>query len=51
MSANQYEGSNPNVAGVKVGAKVTSGTATPKLRKQSVSPSPSDKGSSGNGKG
>jgi len=51
MSANQLEGSNPNVAGVKVGAKVTSGTATPKLPKVAVSPTPSDKGSEGKGKG
>jgi hypothetical protein len=33
------------------GKPVSSGTATPKLRKTSVSPSPSDKGSSQNGKG
>lgn len=47
--SNQYEGSAP--PGSKPGQKVTSGTATPKLRKTSVSPSPSDKGSSQNGKG
>ena len=50
MSANELEGSNPNLAGVKVGKSVTSGTATPKLRKASVTPSPSDKGSKDNGK-
>ncbi len=48
--SNQVEGSSP--PGHKVGSKVTSGTtATPKLRKTSVSPSPSDKGQSGRGKG
>ena len=47
--SNQYENSAP--PGHKVGQKVTSGTATPKLRKTSVSPSPSDKGNSGKGKG
>lgn len=51
MSANQLEGTNPNVAGVNRGKPVSSGTATPKLRKQSVTPTPSDKGSSMNGKG
>lgn len=35
----------------KGGKAVTAGTMTPKIRKQSVSPSPSDKGSSQNGKG
>ena len=47
----QYEGSSPNVANTKVGAKVSSGTAKPRLHKASVSPSPSDKGNSGKGKG
>lgn len=48
--ANQLEGSMP--PGAKGGAPVTSGTtAKPKLRKQSVSPSPSDKGNEGRGKG
>ena len=51
MAANQCEGSSPNLAGTKVGAKVSSGTATPKLRKTGISPSPSDKGNSGRGKG
>ena len=45
----QLEGSMP--PGAKGGAKVTSGTGPVKLRKQSVSPSPSDKGNSGRGKG
>lgn len=45
----QYEGSAP--PGHKVGSMPTSGTATPKVRKQSVSPSPSDKGNEGRGKG
>ena len=33
------------------GKPVSSGTATPKLRKASVVPSPSDKGQEGRGKG
>jgi hypothetical protein len=33
------------------GKPVSSGTATPKLRKASVSPTPSDKGNYGRGKG
>ena len=32
-------------------AKVTNGCGSAKVRKQSVSPSPSDKGNSGRGKG
>lgn len=51
MSANQYQGTNPNVAGVNRGKEPTSGTATPKLHKASVTPSPSDKGSMDKGKG
>jgi len=46
----QTEGTNPNLAGVKRGKEVTSGTATPKLHKASVSPTPSAKGSSNTGK-
>lgn len=51
MSAsNQLEGSKPPTS--KGGnAKVTSGTGPVKLRKSSVTPSPSDTGSSKNGKG
>lgn len=49
--ANQLEGSSPGVAGTKVGKPVTAGTATPKLRKASVTPTPNDKGSMDNGKG
>ena len=45
----QLEGSMP--PGAKGNAPVTSGTATPKLRKTGVSPSPSDKGNHGRGKG
>lgn len=48
---NQLEGTNPNVAGVKRGKEPTSGTASVKVRKASVSPSPSDKGNMGRGKG
>jgi len=39
------------VEGTKVGAAVTNGCATPKVRKQSISPKPSDKGNEGRGKG
>jgi len=50
MSANQLEGSMPPTS--KGGtAKVTNGTMTPKVRKQGVSPTPSDKGNFGRGKG
>lgn len=45
----QYEGSAP--PGHNVGKQPTSGTGKPKVRKASVVPSPSDKGSSGKGKG
>ena len=51
MSANQLEGSSPGVAGTNVGASVTSGTGTAKVRKASVTPTPSDKGSMDKGKG
>ena len=50
MSAMQYEGTNPNVAGVNRGKPVTSGTATPKLRKASVSPTPNDRSNKAGGK-
>lgn len=46
----QLEGTMPPSAkGGK--AAVTNGCATPKLRKASVTPTPSDKGSMNNGKG
>ena len=48
---NQLEGTNPNVAGVNRGKEPTSGTMSAKVRKASVTPSPSDKGNMDKGKG
>jgi len=45
----QYEGSAP--PGHKVGAMVTNGTGKAQVRKASVTPTPSDKGNEGRGKG
>jgi hypothetical protein len=45
----QYEGSAP--PGHNVGSTPTNGCATPKVRKASVTPTPSDKGNEGKGKG
>lgn len=49
MKKGQYEGSAP--PNHNVGTKVSSGTATPKLRKASVTPTPSDRGNMDRGKG
>lgn len=45
----QFEGSAP--PGHNVGKQPTAGTAKPKVRKASVTPTPSDKGSFNKGKG